>query len=84
MLERQKNLAVIVDKIRRRFDIETIFSTTTAEVRKLLQSDRVIIYRFNPDWSGSCVSESVNLGWTALLDQQIEQPRLTEILVTVA
>jgi GAF domain-containing protein len=78
MLERQKTLAVIVDKIRRSLDIETIFSTTTEEVRKLLQSDRVIIYRFNPDWSGACVSESVNPRWTALLNQQIEQPRLTE------
>jgi len=77
-VERQKTLAVIVDKIRRSLDIETIFRTTTAEVRKLLQSDRVIIYQFNPDWSGSCVSESVTPGWTALLDQQIEPPRLTE------
>ncbi len=75
-IDRQKTLAVIVDKIRQSLDIETIFRTTTAEVRKLLQSDRVIIYRFNPDWSGSCVCESVAQGWTALLDSQIAQSEL--------
>ncbi|KOR33878.1 MULTISPECIES: GAF domain-containing protein [Planktothricoides] len=49
MIERQKILAAIVDKIRGSLDIETIFCTTTEEVQKLLQADRVIIYRFNPD-----------------------------------
>jgi GAF domain-containing protein len=78
MIERQKILAAIVDKIRRSLDIETIFRTTTEEVQKLLQADRVIIYRFNPDWSGACVSESVAPEWISLLDQQIEPPRLTE------
>ncbi len=78
MIERQKILAAIVDKIRRSLDIETIFRTTSEEVKKLLQADRVIIYRFNPDWSGTCVFESVAPEWIPLLDQQIEPPQLTE------
>ncbi len=76
MIERQKILVAIVDKIRRSLDIETIFRTTTEEVQKLLRVDRVIIYRFNPDWSGACVFESVAPGWTPLLIQQIEPSRL--------
>ncbi len=78
MIERQKILAAIVDKIRRSLDIETIFRTTSEEVKKLLQADRVIIYRFNPDWSGTCVFESVAPEWIPLLNQQIEPPQLTE------
>ncbi|WP_109009155.1 GAF domain-containing protein [Nostoc commune] len=32
-------------------DIETIFKTTTQEIRQLLQADRVAIFSFNDDWS---------------------------------
>ena len=43
-LERQKTLAVTIDRIRRSLDLETIFKTTTLEVRNLLNVERVAIY----------------------------------------
>ncbi len=39
-------------------------------MRELLLADRVAIYRFNPDWSGEFISESVAPGWTHLVEQQ--------------
>jgi two-component system, sensor histidine kinase and response regulator len=47
-VEREQAIATIVSKIRRSLDLQTIFQTTTKEVRSLLNADRVGIYRFNP------------------------------------
>ncbi|MEH1925042.1 GAF domain-containing sensor histidine kinase [Nostoc sp.] len=66
-VQRDQVIAKIVDEIRSPLDIETIFKTTTQEIRKLLQADRVAIFSFNPDWSGNFVAESFTEGWTALV-----------------
>lgn len=66
-MDRQKTLATTVEKIRRSLDIEHLFTTTTEEVRKLLGADRVGVYRFNPDWSGCFIAESVAEGWQPLV-----------------
>ena len=76
--ERQKTLAAIVDKIRRSLDIETIFQTTTQQVQQLLDADRVAIYRFNYDWSGEFVAESVAEGWNSLIQEQKENPEINK------
>ncbi|NEP72930.1 MAG: GAF domain-containing protein [Okeania sp. SIO2G4] len=75
--ERQKTLAAIVDKIRRSLDLETIFQTTTQQVQKLLDADRVIIYRFHADWSGEFVAESVAEGWEKLIQEQTENSKIS-------
>ncbi|MHC5861520.1 GAF domain-containing sensor histidine kinase [Nostoc sp.] len=68
--QRDQVIAQIVNKIRLHLDIETIFKTTTQEIRKLLQADRVAIFSFNPDWSGNFVAESFASGWTPLVGVQ--------------
>ncbi|MBD2516970.1 GAF domain-containing protein [Nostoc sp. FACHB-973] len=68
--QRDQVIAQLVDTIRSPLDIDTIFKTTTEEIRKLLQADRVAIFRFYPDWSGSFVAESFAEGWTALVGIQ--------------
>ncbi|ACK65764.1 putative PAS/PAC sensor protein [Rippkaea orientalis PCC 8801] len=73
-VEREKTVAKIIDKIRRSLDLETIFTTATQEVRQLLNSDRVAIYRFNHDWSGKIISDSVGQGWTSLVEKQCQYP----------
>lgn len=75
-VEREKAVAATIDKIRPSLNIDTIFATTTQEVRQLLKVDRVAIYRFNPDWSGEFVVESIAEGWTSLLQKQLEYPEL--------
>ncbi|MFW9257300.1 GAF domain-containing sensor histidine kinase [Nostoc sp. CALU 546] len=66
-VQRDQVIAQIVDKIRSPLDIETIFKTTTEEIRKLLQADRVAIFCFNPDWSGHFVAESFAEDWIPLV-----------------
>ncbi|MEH2333266.1 GAF domain-containing sensor histidine kinase [Nostoc sp.] len=69
-VQRDQVIAKIVDEIRSPLDIETIFKTTTQEIRKLLQADRVAIFSFNPDWSGNFVAESFAEGCTPLVSVQ--------------
>ncbi|MGF2037580.1 MAG: GAF domain-containing sensor histidine kinase [Nostoc sp. CmiVER01] len=74
----QRTIAITVEKIRQSLDLENIFHTTTGELRQLLNADRVAIYRFNPDWSGEFVFESVAEGWISLIDEQFHRPEVSE------
>jgi signal transduction histidine kinase len=74
--ERQRGLANTVEKIRRSLDIDTIFKTTTQEVLRLLEVERVAIYRFYPDWSGEFVADSIVDGWTPMVKPQPVTERL--------
>ncbi len=74
--KQQQAISGVVEKMRRSLDLDTIFRTTVTEVRHYLKCDRVVIYRFNPDWSGRFVAESVGSGWNALMRQQILHPEL--------
>jgi GAF domain-containing protein len=74
--EWQKTIAITIEKIRQFLDLESIFHTSTGELRQLLNADRVAIYRFNPDWSGEFVFESVAEGWISLMEQQLQRPEL--------
>ncbi len=71
--QQERTVAKIIDKIRKSLDINVIFNTTTQEVRQLLQVDRVVVYRFNPDWSGEFVAESVSPGWTSVLSKGFKE-----------
>ena len=66
-LLRQKALVKIVSKIRQFLDFNEICQTASEEVRKLLEVERVAIYRFNPDWSGNFLFESVAEEWKPLV-----------------
>ena len=66
-INRQKALVRIVSKIRQSLNLNAICQTTTEEVQHLLAADRVTIYRFNPDWSGDFIFESVSEGWKPLV-----------------
>ncbi|MEM9245527.1 MAG: GAF domain-containing protein, partial [Cyanobacteria bacterium P01_F01_bin.153] len=68
--EREASIATVINKIRASLDIDSIFRTTTIELRRSLEGDRVGIYKFNEDWSGEFVAESVGSGWTKLIDLQ--------------
>jgi methyl-accepting chemotaxis protein PixJ len=76
--EREQALVRVIDKIRKSLDINTIFKTTTQQVRDFLKAERVVVYRFEPDWSGEFVAESVASNWTALMIEQLENPLLRE------
>ncbi len=65
--DQEKAVVKVIDRIRQSMDIETIFKTATQEVRQLLKADRVGLYRFNDDWSGEFIAESITTGWTRLV-----------------
>jgi hypothetical protein len=65
-------LNAIALRIRQSLNLDEILNTTVAEVRQFLEADRVIIYRFNPDWDGTVVVESVDSNWAPTLGAFIQ------------
>ncbi|NJN58673.1 MAG: response regulator, partial [Leptolyngbyaceae cyanobacterium SL_5_9] len=59
-------------RIRQSLNLEEILTTTVAEVRRFLQADRVLVYRFEPDWIGKVVVESVEPPWIAALGSVVQ------------
>lgn len=71
-LERNRLLTAIALRIRESLNLDAILNTAVTEVRQFLQTDRVIIYRFNPDLSGTVVVESVAEGWQPALGSTVK------------
>lgn len=75
-VERERLLSEVTQRIRQSLDLNAVLNTAVAEVRQLLQTDRVVIYRFDPDWSGIVIVESVGSGWTAMGERRLYDPCL--------
>lgn len=76
--QRERTTTYVIQRMRQSLDLETIFSSTTQEVRQAIACDRVIIYRFNPDWSGDVIAESLTGDWRSLVARDSEQPPETQ------
>jgi methyl-accepting chemotaxis protein PixJ len=70
--EQEKTFTKIVNRIRQALELEEIFKVSTQDVRQFLKCDRVVIFRFNPDWSGLFVAESVGGNWVKLVGPDIK------------
>ncbi|MBR8826937.1 MAG: GAF domain-containing protein [Gomphosphaeria aponina SAG 52.96 = DSM 107014] len=68
--EQERVTVNIINRIRESLDLNSIFKNTTQEVRQLLSADRVGVYRFNPDFSGEFITESVGAGWVSVIEEQ--------------
>jgi two-component system sensor histidine kinase/response regulator len=62
-LSQQEKSIAVIDQLRQSLDLDYVFSTTTEGVYGLMGCDRVLLYQFNPDWSGKIVSEAVKQGY---------------------
>ncbi|PSN76361.1 chemotaxis protein [filamentous cyanobacterium CCP4] len=73
---RRANLAAAITgaKIIDSAELLPLYERLVAEARDILASDRVVIYQFNPDWSGAVVAESVEASWPSALEQQLGDP----------
>jgi signal transduction histidine kinase/PAS domain-containing protein len=80
--QRERLTQRLVERMRQTLQVEQIFKTTTAELRGLLGCDRTVIYRFNHNWSGGFVAESVAPGWKALLHPESDSFSLGQDTVT--
>ena len=72
--EEENIIAAIALRIRQSLDLEVILNQTAMEVRQFLHTDRVLIYRFEPDLSGVIVVESVNEHADTIFGFQIKDP----------
>ncbi len=66
----------IMDRIQQSLNFDDTLYATLDEVRHFLGADRVAVYRFQPDWSGEFINESVGDGWIPLLKEQHLKPTL--------
>jgi diguanylate cyclase (GGDEF)-like protein/PAS domain S-box-containing protein len=73
----ERLLAKIALRIRQSLNLDEVLNTAVAEVRQFLQTDRVVIYRFEPDWSGIVVVESVSSDWSPTLGAAIQDTCFT-------
>ncbi|MBF2045935.1 MAG: response regulator [Leptolyngbya sp. IPPAS B-1204] len=77
-IERERVVSQITQKIHQTLDLEEILQTTVTEVRQFLQADRVFVYRFQPDFSGIVVLESVGDNCVPVIDAQVEDQYFVE------
>ncbi|MGJ3248318.1 MAG: GAF domain-containing protein [Elainellaceae cyanobacterium] len=68
-------LADVSNSLRQTLDYDEILQRSVDGVRKVLQANRVLLYRFNPGYdSGVIAAESVEQGWMSAIGQTIEDP----------
>ena len=59
-------------KIRQSLDLDEILNKAVIEVRQMLGTDRVLLYKLNEDGTGQVVVESVDPEWPSILGEVIE------------
>jgi len=76
--QRERLVGAIAQRIRQSLNLEEILTATADEVRQVLQVDRVVIFRFEPNWSGNVVVESVVSRSFSILGKNIYDPCFKE------
>ncbi|WP_199330496.1 PAS domain S-box protein [Microcoleus sp. FACHB-68] len=79
--ERERLMGQVQTRIRQSLNLDEILNTTVAEVRQFLATDRVLIYRFEPNWSGVVAVESVDEQCIPLLGTVIYDPCFAQTYV---
>ncbi len=76
--ERERLVSEIADRIRVSLDLQEILNICVSEVRDFLECDRVLVYQFQPDWSGIIIAESVAQGLALSLGNHIQDSCFAE------
>ncbi len=80
-IDRERLIAQVTQNIRQSLDLDQILQTTVTRVRQFLAADRVLIYRFNAEWGGDMIVESVEPGWLSVVGASVHDPCFTGELV---
>jgi PAS domain S-box-containing protein len=72
--EYERLLSEITLNIRQSLNLTRILQTTVDEVRRLLNCDRAVVYRFQPDWSGDFDVESCAANCTPIIGSTVSDP----------
>ncbi len=62
-------------------EIRKNFDQILGEAKEMLGLDRLVIYRFNDDWSGYIANEAVSAGWPVALNETINDPCISAELL---
>lgn len=73
-IQQEYLLADIAQDIRQSLDLHEVLSRTVERVRELLNTDRVVLFQFRPDWQGDVIMESVGVEWMPILSTTISDP----------
>ena len=76
--EKDRLVTAIALRIRESLDLAVVLNQTVEEVRQFLHTDRVAIYRFEPDHSGVIVTESVEQSVSSIFGRKIVDPCFAE------
>ncbi|MCS6793833.1 MAG: PAS domain S-box protein [Oscillatoriaceae bacterium SKYG93] len=82
-LKRERLLNTMQERIRSSLNLQEVLTTAVEEVRQFLQVERALIYRFNQDWSGKIIVESVEKGWQSLAGINIPEKCFAEKCVSL-
>lgn len=74
--EREQLLGAITQRIRESLEVDTLLNTAVQDLRSVLHADRVVVYRFEPNWSGFVIVEALAPGWHSMLGREIYDPCL--------
>ncbi|CAN1211685.1 hypothetical protein TUMEXPCC7403_15890 [Tumidithrix helvetica PCC 7403] len=69
--QQEAMIAEIALQTRKYINLSSILNAIVQKVHEFLAVDRVIIYQFNPDMSGTVVAEAIVSPWTPCLNAQI-------------
>ncbi|NJR64550.1 MAG: GAF domain-containing protein, partial [Leptolyngbyaceae cyanobacterium CRU_2_3] len=76
--QRAQLLTEVTLRIRQSYNTEEILNISVEGVRSLLKADRVLMYKFEPDFkSGRITAESVGEGWIKAFGQRIHDPLMS-------
>ena len=75
-IERERLVSDITRRIHQTLDLNEVLQTAVDEVRRFLQTDRVLLFRLHEDGQGDVVTESVGPHWTSLRAESYHDPCL--------
>jgi GAF domain-containing protein/HPt (histidine-containing phosphotransfer) domain-containing protein len=81
IIAREKALAQLADAIQRSPSLELVLQIAVQVAQKLLQVDRVAIFRCHPDGRGEFATDAIALGLTSLADMPERQLSLARHMI---
>ncbi len=77
--ERDRAIFTLFQRMRQTLELDQIFAATTEDLRQLLESDRVVVYRCPPEPDLNSIWESVGPEWLPLMATPEGKPRRKQL-----
>lgn len=67
--EREQLLNIVTQHIRESLELDQVLTTAVNEAQQMLQVDRMLVYRVQPNGTGKVIAEAVLPGWPVILER---------------